>query len=568
MLRDFVVALSLANLWFFNVWRLFLIRHPNSFPYYHWKVNPIPVLQATIIDVVLLALFLWIAVILARRSARPFLLSLARIVFLFVFFLLIANVFLNVLRSIPLLLIIDTLIGHLQFLLPATTSATLKSAVGIVAVIGVLILGTIVLHRLIYRRQQLVKICVSIVLILSPFVVVTFSRAFWQWIVYRSGEQFLEPTATAFPSSAESDRRVLWLIFDELDYRLTFVDRPASVKLPELDRLRNESIFATNAYPAAGDTVLTLPSVITGRFVSHIFRSAPNELLLTFGDNNERLPWSTYPNIFTKVRAMEINSGLAGWYHPYCRVIGRALTKCSWEAIGFLPNKEIAQLVSYSHDSSVLMSMRRLALSALIPEVARIFLITEDGSAWRKLNARSYVNIQEEAKQMAGDPTLQLIMIHYPIPHPPGIYDRTTQSFSVDRRSGYLDNLVLTDIALGELRREMEQRGLWEGTSVLITADHGLRAGRIWLKHPIWKPTFTIEDPAVTGSVAEDRVPFLLRIGGQSIGATYEPAFNNILSHDLLLALLSGEISTHSDATNWLDKHRTIGKSPFTEGDK
>jgi len=305
-----------------------------------------------------------------------------------------ANVFLNILRSIPVVVIIGTLLRPLHFLFPSARVETLQSVVWAAAGIAFLVLSTIVLHRLVYRRQQLVKICVSIILIVSPFVVITFSRAFFQWVTYRSGEKFLEPTAPAFPQSAKSGRRVLWLVFDEMDYRLSFVNRPTSVKLPELDRLRAESIFATNAYPAAGDTVLTLPSVITGRHVARIFRTAPNDLLLTFGDNNESQLWSTQPNIFTRAREMELNSGLVGWYHPYCRIIGRGLTQCSWEAVGFLPDKEIAQLVSYSQNSSVLSSMRRLARSSLIPEVARILLMTEDGSAWRKLNSRSYSNIQ------------------------------------------------------------------------------------------------------------------------------------------------------------------------------
>ena len=45
----------------------------------------------------------------------------------------------------------------------------------------------------------------------------------------------------------EGQPRVVWIIFDEADYRMIFEQRPASLEMPEFDRLREESLSANNA---------------------------------------------------------------------------------------------------------------------------------------------------------------------------------------------------------------------------------------------------------------------------------------------------------------------------------
>ncbi len=459
MLRDFVIALSLSNLWFFNVWRYFLITHPSAYPYYHWKANPAPILLGTMLDVLMLSVVLWVAITLARRLRRPFMLRIARFTFLLVFFVSLLDFLLVTMARTSFRLLIDTLIKRPQLLFTPSLSQTLFLWLGVLGLAAAFVLTTILFHRLVFRRQQLIKLTTALLLILSPFVLVTFNQAASQWMTFRSGQRFVENTAPASTQRPQSDRRVLWIIFDELDFRLGFLDRPSSVKLPAFDRLRNQAIFAQNAYPPGGDTVLSLPSLITGKLVSGSHRTAANELMLTFADNNQTVPWSTQPNVFSRARTMGFNTALAGWYHPYCRIIGNALTKCSWEtaSTGFLPDKFIANLVSRSRDVAVTTSMFRIAEAALLPESLRFFLASREGSIWRRYNLENHLNIHREAMALVRDPNIQLILVHYPIPHPPGIYDRSKHDFSFDSSSCYLDNLELADRSLSELRQEMEK---------------------------------------------------------------------------------------------------------------
>jgi hypothetical protein len=522
------------------------------------------------LDVLLLSAVLWVAITLARRSRNPIPLRIARLTFLILFYLTIIELLLMTLTSEEPRIQIATLVNHPQSLLTSSLPQIVFLWLWVLGLALVFILATILFHRLLFRRRQLIKLTTALLLIISPFILVTFGQATVQWISFRSGERFREDTAPALTQGAESGRRVLWIIFDEMDFRLSFSNRPSSVKLPAFDQLRNESVFAQNAYPPGGDTVLSLPSLITGRLVSWSHRTTANELMLTFADDNKTVPWSAQPSVFSRARTMGLNSALVGWYHPYCRIIGSSLTKCSWgiASTGFLPDKAMANLVSRSRDVPVTTAMFRIAEGALLPRSLRIFLASREGSLWRKYDLENYLNIQREALALVRDPNLQMIFLHYPIPHPPGIYDRSRHDFSLGSTSDYLDNLELADRVLSELRQEMEEAGLWESTTVLISSDHRLRADRVWQRHFIWQSPFTEVDPIVLNSVKDERVPFVLKLAGEKQGLSYEPPFNTVLSQDLILGLLTGEISKETEVAKWLDEHRSIGESPYVEGEK
>lgn len=89
------------------------------------------------------------------------------------------------------------------------------------------------------------------------------------------------------------------------------------------------------------------------------------------------------------------------------------------------------------------------------------------------------------------------------------------------------------------------------------TEEGGWRLG-FWKNERFW----TREEADVTGGRIDYRVPFILKLQNQKQGVTYEHGFNTVMTHDLLLAVLRGELSTGGDVTAWLDQHRTIEKSP------
>lgn len=109
------------------------------------------------------------------------------------------------------------------------------------------------------------------------------------------------------------------------------------------------------------------------------------------------------------------------------------------------------------------------------------------------------------------------------------------------------DNLQLADKALTQLRAAMEKANLWDSTTILISSDHSLR--------------YTDDaDPGGSKSTSflpagseQPLAPFLLKLAGQRTGESYRPPFNAVLTKDLVLSILAGEVSTSSQVAQWLD---------------
>jgi hypothetical protein len=132
------------------------------------------------------------------------------------------------------------------------------------------------------------------------------------------------------------------------------------------------------------------------------------------------------------------------------------------------------------------------------------------------------------------------------VPHPPHFYDRSRRDFSLANSGigGYIDSLALADAVLGTIRTSMEASQLWDTSMVLISSDHFFR-----------------ESSGLVGR-QEYRVPFLLKLPRQTTGAVYESVFCTTATHDLLVALMDGKISSITEAASWLDGHRRVSDIP------
>ena len=104
----------------------------------------------------------------------------------------------------------------------------------------------------------------------------------------------------------------------------------------------------------------------------------------------------------------------------------------------------------------------------------------------------------------------------------------------------------------------METAGVWDSSAVVISGDH-------WWRAEVWSrlDSVTAEEAAVAPATPDHRVPFVVKLPGEKEPLAYQPEMNTILTHDLLLAMLRGEVRTPQEAAAWLDQHRSIGDSPY-----
>jgi hypothetical protein len=531
--KEFLVALSLANLCFIRVWPDVL----NGLwaETYFLKTRPYLTDAATIVlCVLLLAAVFWLGVFAARRFTRVLPLAAARWIFL--------GTLLVPLNGIRLQLAS----AHTPFFAYLTTPAARLPFLSAMAIAGVFLL---------WRAQRAVVAAANVVLlILSPFVLYTFGQALWPPIRQVDANVLDETPAPRLAHNDPSAGRVVILLFDELDEDAIFSARPESVSLPEVDRLAGQSVHVTNVIPAADSTLKAMPTLMTGKQVTAAQPASANELLITYAGAGEAVPWSREPNIFSLARERGINTALLGWYHPYCRMFGHLLNYCSWEPIetryGTDPNGGwepelgwLEVLIDTIPFASRLDLRHRLEKAFHFPGATKYDIPA--------LFIPRYLRMLPQAQILVTDPSLGLILIHWPVPHPPAIYDREADDFRHSGAGSYLDNLRLVNRTLAVLRDSMEKAGLWDETTILITSDHPYRE--------VWKPDWTAEekqDMAALDGKLGHHVPFLLKLPHQSGALTFDRPMNNLVIPELITGLLnSHELARPESVIEWLSEH-------------
>ena len=132
--------------------------------------------------------------------------------------------------------------------------------------------------------------------------------------------------------SRPAQTRVVWIIFDELSQTIAYGNRPPGLALPNFDRLKEGSFYASLAESPAVRTEISMPSLILGEPVLEASPQAPDDLRVRTASHPESLSWSSIRNVFDAARGLGFNTALVGWYHPYGRLLNRSLTRCYWTA--------------------------------------------------------------------------------------------------------------------------------------------------------------------------------------------------------------------------------------------
>ncbi|MEO7652772.1 MAG: hypothetical protein ABIZ80_20110, partial [Bryobacteraceae bacterium] len=305
--RDLALAVSLANLCYLRIWSELLTYKRQQT--YHMKTPPLPaeMLAALVNVLVLAALFFAIARFLRPRA--PKLLEWGFLLFL----------------AVPLNAIRSVLSNQFPLL-----KSPLFEAIGPWGVFLVgLTVGVTSLVILLRWTRQTAKLAGTVLSLLLPFTAVTFGQALWAAAHFDPAPFANKPAAPRLAVDGKAPR-VLWIIFDEWDQRLTFDEPRADLPLPELARFRSQALFVDNALAPGTETPVSIPALTTGRPVSGGIPVDPREYLVSVRDTREAVHWGSQPNVFSRARERGVNSGIAGWFHPYCRLFGDSAASCSW----------------------------------------------------------------------------------------------------------------------------------------------------------------------------------------------------------------------------------------------
>jgi hypothetical protein len=505
---DLAIALSLANLCYLRIWsELLTYRRGDT---YLMKLPPGPAaLTAVMADVLIVAAMLWGLATVARRR-----LSAAGFRWVQGGFLVFLVSPLNALRAV--------LSHHFPYL--KSPLFELLGTRGVAALSAFLAVAGVTFVLLLHRQGA--PLAGSVLAAFLPFCAVTFGQALWGIATYHADAFAPNPSMPPLPNARNSPR-VVWILFDEWDYRLTFVDPAAGLRFPELQRLGREALVADQALPPGPETPISIPAYFTGRLVQAVEYDGARELQIRFQGAAGYAPWSRQPSVFSRARKLGFNTALVDWFHPSCRILS-GLTSCEWWEMPL-------QFNSTGHTFG----------QRMVGQTRSLFETTLFSAFGQSLSARqqveTYGEILDRGLAVANDPTYGFSFIHLPIPHAPHAYDRRTGEFTLKNSPiwGYFDSLALLDRTLGSIRRSMESAGTWDRTTVLITSDHPYR-----------------EAEAIDGK-SDPRIPYLLKLAFQKDRYAYGQRFNTVLTHDLVLSILRGEVSNPQGVADWLDHNRS-----------
>jgi hypothetical protein len=299
-------------------------------------------------------------------------------------------------------------------------------------------------------------------------------------------------------ATAPSLRRVVWVLFDDLDPRVVFEVRPAGLALPELDRLRAHALYADAAQPPAQTIDVSMPALVTGRRVASVATVSADDLELRFADDKPGR-WSAQPTVFSRARALGYNTAVIGWHLPYARVFAGAANVAHWwpsvaydgtrgETFGEALHRQWASLTPPVH--------------------------------LRALYAERLAALGDLALRTASDDRLGLVLLHLPIPSLPGVYDpvngRLTSWSFAGPEPEYLDNLELVDRFVGELRRGLERRRLDDRTWIVVSSARARPGG-------------------------DGRVPFVVQAPDRE-AAHVDGSFSTVVTQDLVVSILRGSL--------------------------
>jgi hypothetical protein len=386
------------------------------------------------------------------------------------------------------------------------------------------------LFLLVKYRQELAKRYAVLPLLFAPYLLVTFSEACYAIAKVEPSAHF-RPHALnpAQPLRNPLSTRVVWIIFDETDYRLGFEKRPAFLSLPAFDAFQRTALSATEAYSPNDNTQTSLPSLLTGIPLARTIGAGAGKLDMIHAGELGHSEFTTGDTIFRQIKKRGGSTALFGWFLPYARTMHDVDLCRDYPRYNFFTSDRLLEV--FLRQSREIVDMRFLPFSNTLLGDNQVQIVQQ-----------MRADVRDAVKN--NDPSL--MFLHYSVPHSPNIYDRRTGSFGFNRnkRAGYFDNLALADRCLAELRKSMEEKGIWDNSLIVISSDHHWRTN------------------TYDGRIDKQHVPFLVKFPGQRQPVSYDGRFNTVLTEPLILGVLDKKIGSPAEAKRWLDATMLAGKTP------
>lgn len=357
----------------------------------------------------------------------------------------------------------------------------------------------------------------------------TLGYAFCLLAIYRSISLDLvfpaSQPATDFARAAEhaqvAARRVVWVIFDEMDYGLSLDTRSGMASsLPNFSRLSAAAISATKAFSPGRDTLYSIPALLSGTGLSGITIAPQNKLVL-FDRAQQGRQFGPNSALFSRLPAGPKSATVLGFYHPYCKIFPE-LQACHSTYFGNA-GRWYDSLTFFSEP--LFSAARRTSwANHLLPEV----LLYQFDPMYR-ISKQAMGRLAHSLQ----NPASSLDFIHLNFPHLPNVYMRRLlqQPLTTDVHA-YEQNLVGADMVLGSIVHELQAMAKKQDILLIVSSDHWLR----------------------THSTQAATVPFIAWKVGAAQPFVLNRPFNTGYTGALAINFLEGKLVTQAAMADWLSE--------------
>lgn len=336
------------------------------------------------------------------------------------------------------------------------------------------------------------------------------------------GADTVEPAMlTRAPASSDMSRRVVWVIFDEMDYGLTFPkDAEAATYLPNFSRLASLGVSAIDAYSPGRDTLYSIPALLTGMAISGLDFDRRSNLNL-LDQRGKSQPVVMKSSIFARVPRGPASASVLGFYHPYCKILP-GLQSCHSTYLGNA-GRWFDSLAFFSE--AVFSTLRHSDWA--IQHLPEWLLIGFDPM----YRATSDVLSRLDGTLQNQDSDLDFI--HLNLPHLPNVYmQRLMHQPVANDADAYRQNLAGADWVLGRIMQNLEASGKNRSILLIVSSDHWLR----------------------TRSQRPASIPFFAWKVGARTGQILPQPVSTVHSAQLALDFLDGKIDSQPELARWLGR--------------
>lgn len=339
----------------------------------------------------------------------------------------------------------------------------------------------------------------------------------------------------------QAPRRVVWLVFDELDQGVLVSQLPT---LPAFRALSEQGLVATRAQAPANYTDLSLPSLWTGATPFDASASSRGGLLIK---PTRQAAWSRTwlrgNTVFSHLHALGAHIHIIGWHLPYCTLFPDQPGLVSEDSSRFTAPGPGQNIFSWMvRDNLVVNQLYALYAHRFRADPERYTSYLErqpKGHLGRRLF--EVVESQEAALDGAlGNPSADLVFGHLGVPHlplstsptpvEPGPLDEDYRA-NLGRCDRFLDRTILPLV-----------RDPKVPTLLIVTSDHWFR--------------FRAAKDGSPSASPRRPIPFLVLLTGAKDlpPAPYQRSFNTRRTRDLVESFLGGSVQSYDDVRQVLDR--------------